>query len=141
MRVIRELAGRMITSGKTTSSMQALKSAIASHNATPTDNLGGLAPDEVVADQQGFVLNERLNRKLELESKVVDKPRMKVDQLVRLKEPKSRFSKSNLPSYTAELYKIDSVLEHSPTPGYKLRSERTHALLPGSFDYSQILVV
>lgn len=141
VRLVRQLAGRMLTSGHTTSAMQALKSSIASHNATPTANLGDLSPNEVTEDKQGFVLNERLKRRLELESKVVDMSRFKVGQLVRLKEPKSRFSKSNSPTYSAELYKIDSVLEHSPTPGYRLRSERTYALLPGSVDYSQILLV
>ncbi len=139
IRTIRTIAGRVLDSGETTSAMQAVKIAINSHNSSPTKRLGNLAPDDITKDKQGHVLSLRLKRRLELESKAPTP--MAVGQLVRLRKTGTRFTKSNMPKYSRDVYKIDSLLPHSPTPGYRLRSVSTHSVLPGPFDYTQLLPI
>ena len=141
IRTIRTITGRILSSGETTSAMQAVKLAIASHNSTPSNEIGGLSPDQVVPEKQGEVLNVKLRQKLELESKMIDVPRLSVGQLVRIKEATSNFTKSNIPKYSKEVYKVEKVLPHSPTPGYVLRSTSTYAVLPGSFNYYQLQTI
>ena len=141
VRTIRTIAGRILDSGETSSAMQAVKLAIASHNSSPSSKLGGLAPDDVTLAQQAQVLKIRLKKRLELQSQVIDAPQLSVGDLVRIREIGKLFTKSNIPRYSQQVYKIDKLLPHSPTPGYRLRSTSTYALLPGSFNYSQLLKV
>ena len=94
--------------------------------------------DQVLLEKQGQVLNVKLRQKLELESKMIDVPRLRIGQLVRIKEETSKFAKSNIPKFSKEVYKVEKVLPHSPTPGYVLRSTSTYAVLPGSFNYYQL---
>lgn len=140
VKTIRVLAGRILGSDKVSSAMQAVKLAIESHNNTPSARLGWLSPNQVLPDQQGHVLNYKLKRKLELESKITDVKPLLVGQIVRIKLQTTRFAKSNMPKYSAELYKIDSIVPHSPSFGYRLRKLDTYALLPGSFNQTQLLI-
>ena len=141
VRTIRTIAGRILDSGETSSAMQAVKLAITSHNSSPSSKRGGLAPDDVTPDNQGQVLKHKMKARFELESEAIGAPTFDKGQLVRIRELGSKFTKSNIPRYSKQVYQIDEVVPHSPTPGYRLRSTTTYALLPGSFNYSQLLKI
>jgi hypothetical protein len=133
-----------LAEGKIKAPLQALTLAVNSLNNMPRDDLLGKSPNEIKPEDVGKILEHQLNTKRNKAEEYPDlSSRLKVGDTVRLAVlPNKAFTKSNEPKWSNDLFEIIKINDSSwPTPSYKIRSERSNVVMPGSFTFDQLLKV
>lgn len=128
-----------MASGKIKSPIQALKMAASIHNNAPNKQLNGIAPNQVQRTDVGKIVEFQLQRKRNAAEKIPDmSKKFKIGDHVRIRLPKTPFTKSNEPRWSDVVYKIIDINASWPTPSYKLQAIQSGTSLPGTFSYDQL---
>ena len=138
IRYLRQTTGRILASGKL-KGPAAIRAAVSTYNKTPSKLLDGLSPSDVNEDNLGRLENFLFKRKQTLISHVKSDPLYKLGDIVHRVIDRSVFAKSSYPRVTKATFEIVQVKPTLPTPSYKLQNTETLVVLPGTFNFSQIV--
>jgi hypothetical protein len=141
IRTIRERTARILESGKIKNPLKAIRTAVDTYNSSANEILMGESPNNVSRDNVGRILEHQLT----IRKNQTDKyPRnissyFKIGDVVRTRLPKTRFTKSNEPKFSQEIFEIIDIKTSSwPLESFVLKSKSTGAVPPGSFTIDQI---
>lgn len=106
--------------------------AVKVYNQTP-NSVTHIAPDNAFSNEaQEKIIDLLMSRDTAQEESAI-KPKFKIGQLVRLKDiARDHFTKSNIPLYQANKYRIEAIVKTAPLPSYKLTSADGSIHLPAT---------
>lgn len=134
IRYLRRTAAKILAARKG-AAKDAIETAAHVHNQTPSKSLNGYRPDEIRGEKVGLLVQARNRKHMNLEEDFggLQKPKFRINEHVRVREERAKFWKSNLPNWSADVYKVIGIINSSPRASYELSSLTTEIHLPGSF--------
>ena len=138
IRTIRTSVGKQLVANSKLSKEEAIRNAVQIHNNTKTDKLADLTPKQALDPQNwGIIAERQMHLRLRSNAKALltgaDKPKYKLGDKVRVRTNRSQFAKSNIPSFSDEVYEVTQIVPSSPTPSYRLKNTENFVSEPGVF--------
>jgi hypothetical protein len=122
---------------------QACQQAVQILNATPSNALLGLSPDQVRESDAGKLLMGKEKKRAESDSKHLElsKVLFSLGERVRLKQHKDKFAKVGSFSYSGIIYKITQICQVLPQPLFQLKEFVSKRQYPGFVEQTSLIKV
>jgi hypothetical protein len=101
----------------------------------------GIAPNDVTTENAHAIFRKlypAISRNLQPETGL--RPKLKVNDIVRVLAPKKEFTKGDIPRASEELYRVARIHFH-PTIRYILKEAESGELISGSFSIEEVIRV
>jgi len=146
VKIVKKMLARIHSTGER-NVVKALKGALESYNNSVQSELADLTPNQASRPENtGEIIRYRTDKRYELLRKYRKQfqrinTRFKLNQLVRIVQPKTAFTKESALSgpSSAEVYRIVKIIPSAPTFGYKLARISDEDIVVGTYTAEQLI--